>query len=56
MNDKSEETKAEEMTEKTEYALLNPEKVRKMYKTLEILGEHLVEIKEEGEDKNKKNS
>jgi hypothetical protein len=37
--------------EKVIYALQNPEEVRKMYKALAIVGEHLDELKEDMENK-----
>lgn len=39
--------------EKTVYALQNPENVRKMYKALAIIGEHLDELKADMEEKSK---
>mgnify|MGYP001258103477 CR=1 FL=1 len=39
--------------EKTVYALQNPENVRKMYKALAIVGEHLDEFKADMEEKSR---
>ena len=39
--------------EKTVYALQNTEDVRKMYKALSIIGEHLEELKADMEEKSK---
>jgi len=39
--------------EKTVYALQNPENVRKMYKALAIIGEHLDEFKADMEEKSR---
>jgi hypothetical protein len=41
--------------EKTVYALQNPEDVRKMYKALSIIGEHLEELKADMEEKSIEN-
>ncbi len=42
-----------EEEEKTVYALQNPENVRKMYKALAIIGEHLDEFKADMEEKSR---